>query len=76
MPIGEQTCIYLKPNLLLLYFIRLENKSLVFLDWSSKGVTPVFVLDLLATVVVVAYVAKCFYKKVVITNYYLLFNCD
>ena len=29
-------------------------------------------LALLATVVVVAYVAKCFYKRVVITIYYLI----
>ena len=40
--------------------IKLQNKSLVFLDWSSKGVTLVFVLALLTTVVVAAYVAKCF----------------
>ena len=46
-------------------------QSLVFLDWSSKGVTPVSVLALSATAVVIAYVAKYFYKKVVITIYYL-----
>ena len=34
--------------------------------------TQVFMLALLDTVVIVAYVAKCFYKKVVITIYYLI----
>ena len=34
------------------------------------------VLDVLATVVVVAHVAKCFHKKAATTNYYLLFNYD
>ena len=73
MPADEHTCIYLKP--ILLYFIsfacRISLYSLFRLVFKGCD-TSVCVGFISATVVVVAYVAKCFYKKVVITNYYLI----
>ena len=75
MPTDEKTC-KTESAVILFHSLVGYNKSLVFLDWSSKGVTPVFVLALSATVVVVAYIYSLSTKRLLllITIYYLITN--